>query len=44
MQHWKMTDKISGAENAGLEDDRKKFTGWKMQDINFSSENADLHR
>jgi hypothetical protein len=36
-----MTDKISGAENAGLELEGQKFSGWKMQDKKFSSENGD---
>jgi hypothetical protein len=34
--------KIIGlTENAGLEIDGQKFTGWQMQDKNFSNENAD---
>jgi hypothetical protein len=40
MQKLEMTDKCSGAENARLETDRQKFTGFKMQDKNFS-ENAE---
>jgi hypothetical protein len=31
----------AGHENAGLENDGQKFSEWKLQDKNFSSENAD---
>jgi hypothetical protein len=41
MQDWKTKDKISGSENAELEIDGQKFTMWKTQDKNFSSETAD---
>jgi hypothetical protein len=30
MQDWKMTDKISGAEHAGMGTDGQKFTGWQL--------------
>ena len=32
MQDWKMKDKITGQENAGLENERQKMQDWKMKD------------